>query len=326
MGGTFDRLHIGHERLLERAFEVGDEVFIGLTSQRLAQARRHRRVRPFAARKRDLEALLRRRGWTGEVTEIDHPYGRATEARYDAIVVSPETLSRTLAINRARRRLGLKPLKVFTIPLLFSDDGLRLSATRMATGEVDSRGRRRTPLKIAVGSENEVKVAAVREAFRKAFPRLNVSVRGVRARSGVAEQPLGDATWRGARARAAAALRGWAKADYGVGIEAGLHKHRAIGRWLDVQYVAVLDRAGSVSASHGGGFYYPDDATRAIRTGKTVSDVLGPMAQDPRLGSTTGAVGFLSRGALDRRALTAQAVLLALLPRIRAELYAGASA
>ena len=31
-GGTFDHIHAGHRRLLEKSFEVGEEVVIGLTS------------------------------------------------------------------------------------------------------------------------------------------------------------------------------------------------------------------------------------------------------------------------------------------------------
>lgn len=326
LGGTFDRLHVGHERLLAKAFEVGDEVFIGLTSQAMAQRHRRRRVRPFARRKRDLEALLRRHRWKGVVAEIIHPFGRSTERAYDAIVVSPETLSRTVAINRVRRRRGYKPLHVFTIPYAHAADGIRLTATRVAAGEIDARGRRRTPLRIAVGTHNALKAAAVADAFRAAFPSLRPRAVPVRVRSGVPEQPRNAQTHAGAAARARRALAAKKDYDYGVGVEAGLVWNSSLRKWTDVQYVVVLDKLGQQTEAHGGGFYYPDAVTRQVLRGRTISDVMGPLAGDHRLGSTTGAIGFLTRGALDRRALTTHAVLLALAPRIRPQLYEEAAA
>lgn len=321
LGGTFDRLHVGHEKLLARAFEVGEEVFIGLASQELAQARRKRRVAPLATRRRRLEALLRRHKRKGIVSEITHPFGRALESRYQGIVVSPETLPRVVAINRERRRLGRRPLKVFTIPYVYGEDGLRISATRMADGEIDGRGKRRTPVRVAVGTANRIKVRAVADAFVAAFPHVRCVVRAVPTRSGVPEQPTEAATFRGAENRARTALRRDRRADYGVGIEAGLLRTPALRRHLDVQCVFVVDKQGGVSASHGAGFYYPRWMEKDVVRGKTVSAVLGPLARNPRLGSTTGAVGFLSKGALDRRELTRHAVLLALVPRISRGLY-----
>lgn len=321
LGGTFDRLHVGHEVLLAKAFEVGREVFIGLTSQRLAQAHRSRRVQPLAARKRNLEALLRRHRWKGVVAEIDHPFGRSTEPSYEAIVVSAETLSRTEEINRVRKRRGLKPLQVFVVPYVYSNDGLRLSATRLAAGEVDARGRRRTPLRVAVGTSNGLKAAAVMDAFRHAFPGLRLRMKPVKVSSGVPEQPRNRETYVGARQRAEHALAAQPAFDYGVGVEAGLVWNDSFARWTDVQYAVVVDRHGHRTEGHGGGFYYPNSVTEEVLKGRTISQVVGPLARDSRVGSTTGAIGFLTRGALDRRALTSHAVLLALTPRIRPELY-----
>ena len=36
VGGTFDILHKGHEKLINSTFELSDEVFIGLTSDGFA--------------------------------------------------------------------------------------------------------------------------------------------------------------------------------------------------------------------------------------------------------------------------------------------------
>ncbi|MBI2078234.1 MAG: inosine/xanthosine triphosphatase [Euryarchaeota archaeon] len=321
LGGTFDHLHAGHVALLAKAFQVGDEVFIGVSSQRMAQRHRARRVKPFSARKAGLEALLRRKGWKGIVSEIDDPYGRSIDARYQGIVVSPETLPRVIEINRERRKRGYRFLKVFVIPFFYGEDGLRISSTRIAKKETDAKGRRLTAVRVAVGTHNALKVRAVADAFADAFPSLRVKVRGVRVKSGVPEQPTEAETFAGAENRARRALAAWPGADYGVGVEAGLLASPYLRRHLDVQYVVVVDKEGGLSAGHGGGFYYPRGVEERVLRGKTISDVMGPIARDPRLGSTTGAVGFLSRGAIDRRELTRHAVLLALVPRVRRDLY-----
>lgn len=321
LGGTFDRLHVGHEALLRKAFEVGDEVFIGVTSQRMAQLHRQRRVQPLAVRLRSLERLLRRRHWKGIVSEIDHPFGRSTEARYEGIVVSPETLPRVKQIDAARARKGLSPLKTFLIPFFYSEEGLRITATRIANGDIDGRGRRRTPIRVAVGTHNDLKVQAVRDAFALAFPKLRLNVKGFRVSSGVAEQPREGRTFEGARNRATRALEKWPKADYGVGVEAGILRDRWMDRYKDVQYAVAVDAQGVATSAHGGGFYYPTFVVKDVLAGKTISSIVGPVTGDPRIGSTIGAVGFLSKGALDRRELTKQGVLLALVPRIRRDLY-----
>lgn len=321
LGGTFDRFHVGHELLLRQACKLGSHVFVGVTSDEMATANRDRRVRPLEQRIRSVNRFLSKNRLQATVTEITDPFGRSVEPQYDAIVVSPETAKRTRLINQARRRRRLKPLKVFTIPFVYSNDGLRLTATRVAAGDVDRQGRRKTPVRVAVGSSNRVKVDAVRGAFGDAFARLKLRVRGFDVSSGVSEQPHSEETWIGARNRAARALHEWPVADYGVGVEAGLLAEPAWKRRKDVQYVCVQDHQGAATYGHGGGFYYPRHVEEAVLEGRTISDVMGPLAGDPRIGSTKGAVGYLTKGSLTRRALTRHGVLLALVPRIRRDWY-----
>lgn len=45
---------------------------------------------------------------------------------------------------------------------------------------------------VAVGSTNPVKVNAVQEAFRACFPGWMFDVRGIKAASGVSDQPMTD--------------------------------------------------------------------------------------------------------------------------------------
>jgi pantetheine-phosphate adenylyltransferase len=145
LGGTFDPVHDGHRVLFERAFELGD-VTVGLTSDELAPETRHeeRYVRPFAERKRDLEAELapmaETRGRAFEVRRLEEPTGIATEPKFDALVVSPETVAGGERINEIRAERGLEPLRIEVVDHVAAADGKRISSTRIVRGEIDEHG------------------------------------------------------------------------------------------------------------------------------------------------------------------------------------------
>ena len=318
LGGTFDILHAGHEALLARAFGLGDEeVIIGITSDRMAR-RTRKRVNPLAVRRRNLRALLRRRRWRrARLSVLDEVAGPAAyEEDLDAIVVSAERVEAAHAINRERRRRGHEPMKVVVVPMVLAEDSLPVAARRIRAGEVDRRGRMRRPLAVRVGSTNHAKLEATRRAFAAAFP--SVTVRGVRVESRVSPQPFEAETAEGAIGRARAALGG---GDYGVGIEAGLFWSEAARDYLDVQYCAIADRRGVVTVGHGPGFRHPPAVIEAVKARGTVGEAMERVSGVRGIGRKEGAIGWLSRGAMDRTRLTEAAVLMALIPRIRRELY-----
>jgi pantetheine-phosphate adenylyltransferase len=145
VGGTFDILHIGHERLLAKAFEMGKIVFIGVTGDRLVvEMNKDHPVRKFAVRSRDLRRLLKARGWLerARITELIDPFGPATRRkRLDALVVSEETRANGLRVNALRRTRGLKPVRLYVVKMVKADDGGLMSDTRIRRGEVDPKGK-----------------------------------------------------------------------------------------------------------------------------------------------------------------------------------------
>ena len=145
LGGTFDPIHDGHRKLFERAFEIGD-VTVGLTADELAPKTRHveRYVRPFAERKRDLEAELAsiaaKHEREFEVRELDEPTGIATEPEFDALIVSPETRDGGERINEIRTERGHDPLEIVVVDHVPAEDGTRISSTRIVKGEINEHG------------------------------------------------------------------------------------------------------------------------------------------------------------------------------------------
>jgi len=317
VAGTFDILHAGHKRLLEAAFSRAEDgkVLVGLTSDEFANSGRDRAVRPYAEREKELEEFLSRFSAPYDIIKIENRFGFAIDGEIDILVLSEATRATGEEINALRREQGRREMEIVEVPHVLAQDSLPISSTRIATGETDENGRMKA-LRVAVGSKNPVKVSAVRDVFEKAFSGTKIEIIERKVESGVSEQPFEDETERGAINRAESAING-TDAHYGVGVEAGLFLDRLSGKYLDVQYCAIVDRSGGITIGHGAGFSYPDEVISVVlEGGATIGDAMKMVYGKEDIGKKEGAVGFLSRGLLNRKELTEHAVIAALIPRI----------
>jgi inosine/xanthosine triphosphatase len=176
-------------------------------------------------------------------------------------------------------------------------------------------------MRIAVGSSNPVKVKAVERVFARFF---HISVSMVNVSTGVPPQPVGlEVTIRGAVSRARNALAASDGADLGVGIEAGLIPvPGSLSGYMDQQFAAIIDRSGRVTLGGGSSFEYPPSiVSRVLEEGIEIGTAMDRLTGIHELGQKQGAIGYFSKGYLDRTALSEQAVLMALLPRLHQELY-----
>lgn len=136
VGGTFDLLHKGHRALIEKAFELGEHVIVGLTSDEMLQ----KKAEPFSKRKKALQNFLKSENY--EIVNLNDAYGPAiSDSKIDAIVVSEETKARAVEINEIRKNKGLSLLEIAVIPFVLADDGKPISTTRIKAGEIDGEGR-----------------------------------------------------------------------------------------------------------------------------------------------------------------------------------------
>jgi len=145
LGGTFDNLHAGHGKTIQKAFSLSEKVSFGLATDSLAASLGKKpKAIPYADRKKTLKKFLLTRGLTerAEVIPIKGRYGVAHTLRdLEAIMVSTETHPIALEINRERERCGLKKLKIVVLKKLLAEDGKPISSTRIRRGEIDLQGR-----------------------------------------------------------------------------------------------------------------------------------------------------------------------------------------
>jgi inosine/xanthosine triphosphatase len=320
VGGTFDVFHRAHRALLVAACEAGGHVLVGVTSDAMAARRRKgQRLQSYKARAAGVSRCLRGLGKPFTMIRLDDAYGPAASGEYDAIAVSAETRPAAEKINGVRKRRGLRSLSIIEVPTVLAEDGLPLSSSRVRKNEVDREGRMRR-LVVVVGSENPVKVKAVRSVFGRAFPGRKIGVRGVAVDSRVASEPYGKDVINGAIQRAQSALE-QAGAHIGVGIEAGLFWCEHLQDYFDVQYCAIIDRGERITLGHGPGFQYPPPIMSRVRRGMTVGQAMGEISGIRSIGRKQGVVGYLSKGILVRKRLTETAVVAAILPRLNPVLY-----
>jgi len=145
VGGTFDLVHKGHRKLLDTAFEIGETVMIGVTSDRFAKKlHKPHKVDSYEIREKELKKLLRRKNRLGRsiIVGLEDPYGPTTkDNNIDALVVSQRTKPTAQLINRLRRRKGLRPLHIVPITLVHAQDSRPISTTRIRRGRIDREGR-----------------------------------------------------------------------------------------------------------------------------------------------------------------------------------------
>jgi len=144
VGGTFDELHRGHKALLNKAFEIGEKVIIGLSSDEfVTKMGKPHKTASYAERLADLEGFLEksRLAKRAEIVQLNDPLGITISAEgLDALVVSKETEATAAKINKIRKEAGLPPLKIFAISMVPAENSAPISTTRIRSGEIDRNG------------------------------------------------------------------------------------------------------------------------------------------------------------------------------------------
>lgn len=144
VGGTFDKLHRGHIKLLLKAFKIGDTVIIGLTTdEMLGKAPKNHIIDSYESRRQELIAFLSSKGLVERATIIPlhDSYGTTlANGGLQALVVSKETENVAKEINLRRGEKGMKPLAIYVINMVNADDSVPINTMRIRRGEIDRDG------------------------------------------------------------------------------------------------------------------------------------------------------------------------------------------
>ncbi|KAJ3231748.1 hypothetical protein HDU78_007504 [Chytriomyces hyalinus] len=154
---------------------------------------------------------------------------------------------------------------------------------------------------VVVGTTNPAKLSAVTIAVKNLFPESahDLIVRGVGVKSGVSDQPMSDEeTILGATNRAKRALDSDPEADFGIGVEGGLHK---IGdKYFDGGWVVVVDRNGTVGTGCSARYELSAKIMEKILLGSELAPVIDEISGETDVRSKAGAMGILTNGLLNR--------------------------
>jgi len=165
-------------------------------------------------------------------------------------------------------------------------------------------------MKVAVGSQNPVKIEAARRAFEALWPEEAWQVFGTEVSSGVSDQPMSDEeSITGARNRSRRAME-QTSADYGVGLEGGLHK---IGtHYFDCGWVVVINSDGVEGIGSTGKILTPPRIMELIHRGMELG-----VANDTVFGTANskqgeGHFGLMTKNVITRSDGYMQGVVMAL--------------
>ena len=176
-------------------------------------------------------------------------------------------------------------------------------------------------MKILVGSKNPVKIKASEEAFLKYFKKVEVV--GIEVDSKVPNQPINEGTFEGAENRASELKRinktKKLNAQFFIGLEGGIIE--LYSKWFNFGVVYIIDNEGKTGLGISPCFELPDRMVQELLNNAELGEIIGKMTKDRNIKKKGGAIGFFTKGRMERKDLYVFGLITALIPFINERLY-----
>lgn len=145
VGGTFDRFHVGHEKLLSTAFAQSENVTIGVSTEKLYRNKLLAgTIEEYTKREAYIKEYIKGQDFEkrASIVAIEDIYGTTLKQKdIDAIFVTEENSKAAHLINQKRLEIGFSPLEIIIVPYVYGEDGQVISSERIRKGEIDRVGK-----------------------------------------------------------------------------------------------------------------------------------------------------------------------------------------
>lgn len=143
LGGTFDHLHLGHERFLANAFSQAEIITIGLVTSPLTSKPHAEQIEAYSVRQHNLINYLNHLNlfYRYQIIPLTDIYGTSlTDSSIEAVFITKSTQANAQLINDSRAKLSLPPLTLVTLPFAYGDDNQIISSSRIREGTINRLG------------------------------------------------------------------------------------------------------------------------------------------------------------------------------------------
>jgi len=142
IGGTFDRLHDGHIKLIQTALNHCEKIELWLSSDKLSIIK-DKRILTWENRREEI--IARFKDYFPKKISIgllEDQYGPAVnDVSAGAIFCTPQTREKCQEINIMRSEESLSPLEIIEVDFSLAWDDDPISSSRIRDGEIDRSGK-----------------------------------------------------------------------------------------------------------------------------------------------------------------------------------------